>query len=310
MISSFYAVAIQVAVLFILISIGFICAKKSIFDEHAIKNLTHFILYFVTPTVVINSFNREYDPLLVKKLIVSAGCGAALHFLNILISYLLIHDKDQAKKTVLRYGIIFSNCGYMALPLQNALLGTEGVFLGTAYIAVFNLLTWTYGLILMSGTTKEISVKKIIINPGIIGITVGLIIFLTPVKLPVIIASSVQHLANLNTPLPMMIIGFYLAQITSFAVLKDKMLLWGIFIRLVICPLVALGLLYALNIRSNVLPAMVIASSAPTAANTTMFSAKYEKDTQTSVTMVAMSTLFSIITTPLIVSMAIALCNF
>ncbi len=309
MISSFSTVAVQVAVLFILISIGFLCSKKKIFDEHTIKHLTHFILYFVTPTVVINSFNREYDPLLVKKLLISAGCGFFLHLLFIVFSYILIHDKDQAKRAVLRYGIIFSNCGYMALPLQNAILGNEGVFLGTAYIAVFNLLTWTYGLVLMSGSVKEISIKKIIINPGIIGIVIGLVIFLTPLKLPVILASPVQHLANLNTPLPMFIIGFYLAQITSLAVLKDIKLLWGIIIRLVICPLAALGFLYLFGIKDNILPAMVIAASAPTAANTTMFAAKYEKDTQTAVTMVAISTLFSILFTPLIVSVAIALCN-
>lgn len=307
--TSFSAVAAQVAVLFILIAIGYLCSKKGIFDEHTIKHLTHFILYFVTPTVVINSFNREFDPLLVRKLGISALCALGLHLLNILISYAVIHDKDQAKKAVLRYGIIFSNCGYMALPLQNALLGTEGVFLGTAYIAVFNLLTWTYGLVLMSGSVKEISIKKIFINPGIIGITVGLIIFLTPLKLPAIIASPIVHLSNLNTPLPMMIIGFYLAQITSLTVLKEGKLVLGIFTRLILCPLAGLGIMYLLGIRSNVLPAMVIAVSAPTAANTTMFAAKYEKDTQASVTMVAISTLFSIITMPLIVSGALALCN-
>ncbi len=310
MISSFSAVAVQVAVLFILISIGFICSKKNIFDEHTIKHLTNFILYFVTPTVVINSFNRDYDPLLVKKLLISVGCGALLHFLSIVLSFILIHDKDKAKQAVLRYGIIFSNCGYMALPLQNALLGTEGIFLGTAYIAVFNLLTWTFGLVLMSGDVKEISIKKVFINPGIIGIVTGLIIFLTPIKLPVIIASPIQHLANLNTPLPMFVIGYYLAQITTLAVLKDFKLVLGIFIRLVLCPLAALGILYFMGIRDNILPAMVIAVSAPSAANTTMFAAKYEKDTQTAVTMVAIGTLFSILTMPLVVSAAIALCNF
>ena len=307
MISSFYSVATQVAVLFILIAVGFICSKKSIFDEHTIKHMTHFILYFVTPTVVINSFNREYDPLLVKKLLISTVCAVVAHLICILLSYLLIHDKEQAKRAVLRYGIIFSNCGYMALPLQNALLGTEGIFLGTAYIAVFNLLTWTFGLVLMSGKTSEISIKKVLINPGIIGIIIGLIIFLTPFKLPVIISSPVQHLANLNTPLPMMVIGFYLAEITTFSVLKDWKLILGIIVRLIICPLAVLGFMLLCGIRDNILPAMVIAASAPSAANTTMFAAKYEKDTGTAVTMVAMGTLFSIITMPLVVSLAISL---
>ena len=306
MFSSLTSVATQVAVLFILIGIGFLCSKKDIFDEHTVKHITHFILFFVTPTVIINSFNREYDPLLVKKLLVSAGCAVTAHVLAIVLSYILIHDKEQAKRAVLRYGIIFSNCGYMALPLQNAILGTEGVFLGTAYIGVFNLITWTYGLVLMSGSLKEINIRKVFINPGIIGIAAGLLVFLTPFKLPVILASPIQHLANLNTPLPMFIIGFYLAQIKSFAVLKDPKLLLGIAMRLILCPLAVMGVMFLLGIRDNILPCMVIASSAPTAANTTMFAAKYEKDTQISVTMVAMSTLFSIITMPVLVTLAMS----
>ena len=306
MFSRLTSVATQVAVLFILIGIGFLCSKKDIFDEHTVKHITHFILFFVTPTVIINSFNREYDPLLVKKLLVSAGCAVTAHVLAIVLSYILIHDKEQAKRAVLRYGIIFSNCGYMALPLQNAILGTEGVFLGTAYIGVFNLITWTYGLVLMSGSLKEINIRKVFINPGIIGIAAGLLVFLTPFKLPVILASPIQHLANLNTPLPMFIIGFYLAQIKSFAVLKDPKLLLGIAMRLILCPLAVMGVMFLLGIRDNILPCMVIASSAPTAANTTMFAAKYEKDTQISVTMVAMSTLFSIITMPVLVTLAMS----
>ena len=309
MISSFTEVATQVAVLFILIAIGFICSKKEIFDEHTIKHITNFILYFVTPTVVINSFNRDYNPLLLKKLLISTACAVVIHLLSIALSYLLIHDKDKSKKAVLQYGIIFSNCGYMALPLQSAILGTEGVFLGTAYIAVFNLLTWTYGLVLMSGKTSEISIKKIFINPGLIGIVTGLIIFFTPIKLPIFISSPVPHLANLNTPLPMMIIGFYLSKIPTLKVLKDWKLLLGIITRLVICPLAALVLMYLTGIRDNILPAMVIAVSAPRAANTTMFAAKYEKDTGTAVTMVAMGTLFSILTMPLVVTLAMLLCN-
>ncbi len=307
MFSSLTSVATQVAVLFILIGIGFLCSKKDIFDEHTIKHFTHFILYFVTPTVIINSFNREYDPLLVKKLLVSSGCAVLAHALAIALSYILIHDREQAKRAVLRYGVIFSNCGYMALPLQNAILGSEGVFLGTAYIGIFNLITWTYGLVLMSGSFREINIRKVFINPGIIGIAAGLLIFLTPFKLPVILASPIQHLANLNTPLPMFIIGFYLAQIKSFAVLRDPKIILGIAMRLILCPLSVMGVMFLLGIRDNILPCMVIASSAPTAANTTMFAAKYEKDTQVSVTMVAMSTLFSILTMPVLVTLAMSL---
>lgn len=307
MISSFSAVAIQVAVLFILITLGFVCSKVKIFDEHTIKHVTRFILYFVTPCVIINSFNRDFDPDMAKKLLIAAGSSFLIHLLSIGLSYACIHDKDRSRKNVLQYGIIFSNCGYMALPLQAAVLGPEGVFLGAAYVAVFNLFTWTFGLFLMSGQVSEIRIKKIVLNPGLLSIIAGVILFISPFKLPQIISSPVQHLANLNTPIPMLVIGFYLSQISSLKVLKDWKLVLGIFLRLVICPLLGLVILYLMGIKGTVLAAMVIAASAPTAANTTMFAGIYDKDTQTAVTMVAISTLFSIVTMPLVVSLALML---
>lgn len=307
MLQSLYEVATQVAILFILIAVGFICTKKKMFDEKSIKSLANFVLYIVIPTVIINSFNKDFDATLGKKLLICVACSLGLHALFILLTYAFIHDKDDAKKRVLQFGAVFSNCGFMSLPLQQALLGDEGVFLGAAYVGVFNLITWTYGLVLISGNKSEISLKKNFINPGVIGVAAGLVLFLTPIKLPEILSMPLHHFANMNTPLPMVIIGFYLAQITTFSVLKDSRLILGIFLRLLLFPLLGLGIMYLIGLRKTILVCMTIAASAPTAANTTMFAAKYDKDTQTSVTMVAFSTLLSIITMPVVVSLAMSL---
>ena len=79
-----------------------------------------------------------------------------------------VKDKEEARRRVLQFATVFSNCGYMALPLQSAILGQTGVFYGAAYIAVFNLVNWTYGLFLMGGSEVKFSIKKILINPGVI----------------------------------------------------------------------------------------------------------------------------------------------
>lgn len=304
MIENLLAVSTQVLILFILIGLGFLCAKKVIFTEASIKNLTNFILYFVTPCVVIASFHRDFDAALAKKLITCAIVAVIQHGLNILLAHTLIHDKDKGKQIAMQYAVVFSNCGYMALPLQNAILGSEGVFLGAAYICIFNLLTWTYGLVVMSGDRHAFSGKKLVLNPGVIGVGIGLILFLTPLKLPAVLLSPVNHLAALNTPLPMVIIGFYLAQITSFKFLKDPKIVLSLLLRLVVTPLLGFFLMKLCHLDTAVVTSMVIASCAPCAANTTMFSAKYNRDTKTAVTLVTMSTLFSILTTPLLVSFA------
>lgn len=305
MLQSLLAVSTQVFILFILIGLGTFCAKKAIFTDSSIKAVTNFVLYFVTPCVVIAAFHRDFDPNLAKKLVTCVIVAAFQHTLNILLAHTLLHDKNKAREVVMRYSVVFSNCGYMALPLQNAILGSEGVFLGSAYICIFNILTWTYGLIVMSGDRHAVTGKKIFLNPGVIGVTVGLVLFLTPLKLPQILLSPVTHLSNLNTPIPMVIIGFYLAQVQNLKILKDPKIILSLLLRLVITPLVGFALMKLCGLDKTVIAAMVIASCAPGAANTTMFAAKYDRDTEVAVTLVTMSTLLSIITTPVIVSLAL-----
>ena len=295
MITSLLLVAQQVLILFILLMVGLICTKKNFFTEEFISGISKFLLYTVTPCVIVNSFNREYDPNMLTAL--------GIHIFCILITHLFMKDPEESRQIVLRFGTVFSNCGYMALPLQQAILGNDGVFYGAAFIAVFNLVNWTYGLFLMGGKETKITAKKVFINPGVIGISIGLLLFLTPLELPTLILTPVQNLAALNTPLPMLIIGYYMAKITSFSVLKDKKLVLSIFLRLVFLPLCVFGILYACGLRGTLFTSMVIAASAPTAANTVVFSAMFKRDSSLAVAQVAISTLFSILTMPLIVSL-------
>jgi len=234
------------------------------------------------------------------------ACLVALlvHGVTILLAHVLLHDPVAARERVLRVGAVFSNAGFMSLPLQNALLGTEGVFYGAAYVAVFNLVLWSYGLVEMSGDRRNLSPRKLIFNPGVLSILVGLALFLGSVSLPHILAAPVGHLAALNTPLPMLIIGYYLGQTDLRTALRDLRSYTAIGLRLLVVPLLTLGVLFLCGIRGTLLVSCIIAASAPVAASTTMFATKYHCDTGLSVNMVSVSTLLSIVTMPLIVGLA------
>ncbi len=307
MLISFLSVGQQVIILFLLISVGFITAKKGFFTKESIANLAAFILYVVTPCVIIESFNRPFDPSMLSSLVTALLCAVFVHGLTIILVSFFIKDKEESRKRVLQFGVVFSNCGFMALPLQSALLGSDGVFFGAAFIAVFNIFVWTYGINLMDEGAKFLAFKKMFLNPGVIGVGIGLLLFLTPLELPFLLFKPVQYFAALNTPLPMVVVGFYLSQITSLAFFKDTKLLWSLCVRLVIVPLLSLAALYFMGVKGVLLTAVIIAASAPTGVNTVMFAVKFNKDPALAVTMVSVSTLFSIITMPLIVSFAMFL---
>jgi len=300
----FLNVLTQVVILLILILLGALLTKTKMLNSETVKGMTDLVLYIVTPCVIIKSFIREFDPSVTKKLLISFLIAFLAHFGYIIISHLLLHSKDKAQEKVLRFGTVFANCGFMAIPLLDALIGDDGVFYGTAFIAVFNILVWSYGIVLMSGDKKALTPKKMFINPGILGTAIGLIIFFLSVPVPTVIFKPIDFMANLNTPLPMIIIGYHLANSNLLLALKNIKVLISMALRLLIFPALVLGIMYLCGVRGNVLVACTISASVPTAANTTMFAAKFGADTSLSVSMVSLSTICSLATIPLIVTIA------
>lgn len=300
----FTNVLTQVVILLILILIGVVLAKGKVLTESGVKSMTDLVLYTVTPCVIIKSFIRDYDPATLKKLLISFLIALLAHIAFILLAHLIIHDKDKTKERVLRYGTVFSNCGFMSIPLQQALFKDEGVFYATSYIAMFQLFIWSYGIIVMSGDKKYLSPKKLVLSPGLIGLAIGLIVFLFSVPIPKIIFEPISYMASLNTPLPMIIIGFHLANSNVLVGIKNPKCLLAISLRLVVLPVIALVVMYLCSIRGVMLVSSVISCCAPVAAITTMFSAKFGQDTSLSVNFVSLSTVLSLITMPLIITLA------
>lgn len=304
LLENFIMIAQQVLVLFVLISVGFACGKKGILTDESSKKITDIVLFVVTPCVMVSAFQREFSMHLLGNILITAICAAATMIATIFISKLVFHDKNGARKKVLQFSAIFSNCGFMSLPMQKAVLGDDGWFYGSIYVAVFNIIVWSYGLLMMSGDKKQLSFKKLAFNPGIVGVLIALIIFVLRIELPYIIIEPVNFLAALNTPLPMLIIGFYLSQANLKKAFTDCGAYLAMALRLVVVPLLSFAVMYLLNVDRTILIACVIAGSAPTAATTTMFSAKYGRDVELSVSLVASTTVVSIITMPLIVALA------
>ncbi len=304
LLENFIMIAQQVLVLFILIGVGFACGKKRILTDESSKKITDIVLYVVTPCVMISAFQREFSMHLLGNILITALCATASIAATVFIAKLIFHDKNTARKKVLQFSAIFSNCGFMSLPLQKAILGDDGWFYGSIFVAVFNVIVWSYGLVMMSGDKKQMSVKKLAFNPGIVGVLIALIIFVLRIKLPYIISQPIDYLAALNTPLPMLIIGFYLSQADLKKAFTDAGAYLAMAVRLAVVPLLSMFVMHLLNVDPTIMIACVIASSAPTAATTTMFAAKYGRDVELSVSIVASTTLVSIITMPLIVALA------
>ena len=290
----------QVTVVFILIAVGFILKKTKTVNEEGVKQLANILLLFVTPSVLITAYQRDFKPELALNLLIAVLFSIIIHIVMILISSIIYRKEPSNKYRINIFSSIYSNCGYMAVPLLSAVLGDTGVFYGSAYLAIFNILVWTHGVSVYSGSIKSLSLKKAFINPGVIGSLISLILFFFSIKLPPIILEPVKYMAGLNTPLAMLILGSYLANV-DFKKTFKKLSIYGVFfLRLILFPTIAFFLARLMNLQSEVLAANLICAACPVATISTLFAARYDLDAGYSSEIVSISTLLSIITIPLV----------
>lgn len=295
-----YDVGINVIIIFILMAVGFVLQKFNFFTKEGIKQMTNFLLNVVTPCVLIEAYQKEFRTELAYQLLAAALFTVIILAISAVLCKLIFKKDPQNRYRIDSFSSIYSNCGFMALPLLAAVLGSDGVFYGSGYLAVFTLFYWTQGVYVMTENKKDLSIKKAFMTPGIVGTIIALVFFFTGIKLPYIAKEAVHHLANLNTPIPMVILGTYLANINFKKMPNVLPMLKVCFVRLIFIPVIALGVAYLLRLDPTVAKAVLISSACPTAAVTTLFATKYNLDADYSSQIVSVSTLLCVVTIPFI----------
>lgn len=299
----------QVAILYILVAVGAIADKAGIYTEKVAKSCTDLLFYIITPAVIIESFlSLEYNPETAKGLFIALACGFVLHIVSAALSALVFNRCSMDEACIYKYSCAYGNCGYMALPLASAVLGDEGVFYCSAVVISFQVFSFTHGIYTITkgkeGEKVKFDIKKLVLNPGVISVIVGLPLFLLSVRLPEIISSPINYIASLNTPVAMLIFGTYIANTDFKTIFKN----WRIFavslVKLIILPLILLTGFRLAGITGTLLVALSISAGAPTANNTVMFAAKYDRNTGLASQTVAVVSFISIITLPVMIALA------
>lgn len=310
-------VATQVGVLFALMGAGALCRRLKLIDEAAVKGIVNLLILVVTPCLIVDSFQRPFDSSMMNGFLWAILVTFVAHAAFI-AAVGLYRGRDAKSRPVLRLAMVFSNAGFMGIPLEQAILGQEGVFYGIVYVVMFNIFIWSWGLWEMrkgeSGagggrkTPKEkwMAARSMVLNPGTMGVAAGLPLFLCSAALPHVVGTPVRLMSGLNTPLAMVVIGFYLAGADFRRVVRAPSAYVAVAVRLLAFPLAMIGGLcvFKSHFPREMMLALVIAASAPVAAMVSMFSSKFGKDVDLSVGLVSGSTLLSILTMPPVIAFA------
>lgn len=303
---AFLSVILEVAVILLLILVGYFTVKKGMFTKESLGSITSFLLYIVTPCLIVSSFlSAESGKLDGWTLLLAAVLPALSIVISIALSYLFFRKEPSGRRRVLRFSMIFCNVGFMGIPLVEGIVGSEGVLYGSFFIAVFNIFCWTYGYVMMGG--GKVRLKALLLNPGVIGIVIGLPLYLLDVPVPALIERPIELISALNTPLAMIVVGGYIAQVKLRAFVSDLAVYKMAVLRLVVAPLLYLALVWLLRPDETLLMSTVIQAATPVAANCVLFAVQYDSDAELASKSVAVSTALSVVTIPLLTVLVQAL---
>ena len=202
--------------------------------------------------------------------------------------------------------VYYSNSGNLIVPIVTFVLGPEWVLYGCVFMCVQLIFLWTHGKKILS---REASFdwKKIILNINMISIGIGIVLFFTRIRLPEIIGDTFQSVGNMIGPASMIVTGMLFAGMDLKQIFISKRVYFISFLRLILIPLISLFLLKISHLASfsadgnKILLIVFLAVITPSASTVTQMCQVYGNDSQYASAINVVTTLFSILTMPLMV---------
>lgn len=291
----------QLVKMFFIMLLAILCYKIKLVNQEGNKTVSNLLLLVVNPFVIITTYQTAYRPELVKGLIISFCAAVICHIAGILVTTLFIRTGHNPDSNIERYNAMYSNCGFIGIPLISSVLGSDGVFFLSAYIVVFNLFSWTHGVVLMEKKISWDNVKKGLLSPMVIATVIAVLLFFSRLRFPSVVLDSMDYVAGMNTPLAMMVAGFSVAQTDILKMCTKYRIYLSCFLKLILIPAVMILLLKAFPLPREIAMTILIASACPAATTGTMMAIRYKQNYTYSSEIFAMSTIFAIVTIPLIV---------
>ena len=294
----------QIIVLFLMMGCGLAVVKLGMLKVEDSKALSVITLYLLLPSVVIHSFDIEYTPEVMSGFLLALAAALAFH--GILFVICTVLSSIFHLGAVEKCSLIYNNSGNIIIPLVAALLGEEWQIYATAFLAVQMTILFSHGQSVMEGK-PGINWKKIVTNPNMIAVVAGLVLFLTPLQLPDVMADTVTSMARAVGPVSMIMLGMTLADIEWKKLFTGKRVYGIVLARMALLPLVAVfflriwGTLSSVPDSRSILLVTLLAAITPTAATITQMAQLYDQDAAYASAINVMTTVVCVVTMPLMV---------
>jgi predicted permease len=293
--------------MFAMMALGFIMKRTKLSSERLPGDLSNIIIYFAQPALIIRTYIRPFDKSILMGALWVLLISAVYHGLIFALTLFFFKKAPERTRKVYRYGVLFSNAAFLGIPLVMSVAGDVAVLYVCIFVIAFNIYAWSVGCYIYTGDKKYISPRKMFINPATVPTYIGLIFFFTPLGTctPSFVTELLTYVENLLVPASMLLVGLRFAELDFRNAFKDKYLPLALVLRLFAAPLIAFALMSLISLcgaslSDDVRITVMICSSTPVAVFANVMAEKFGGDSVTAGKFVAVSTLLSLVTIPIV----------
>ena len=303
---NFVSLLNTIATIALLLATGFGLRKWGVIDNAVSKGLSSIIVKVAQPMLIISSLiSLEYSAENLKKGLTALALSLGVHFvLGILAHFGAFGIRDFDERKIAEFAVMFTNCGFIGFPIIESLYGAEGLFCGAFYVVGFHLFTWTWGMAILSRGRDDIKLtpKKIFVNFGTVPCLIGFILFLLPFDLPPFFSMTAGYLANLATPVSVLITGSLIATGSLRELFGRGKNYYVAALRLLVFPAVICVGLKLCGLSEFFVIFGTVMAAMPSASVVTMFGELYNINPPYASRLVGLTSILCVVTLPLAVA--------
>lgn len=300
----------QMLMLLAMMLVGFLIFRLNWLDSHSCGSISKIVINVCNPALMINGVlgkgERLAGSMLFQTLVLVAVYYGSLTLISLPVASALRVQKKHFN--LYRLMIIFSNVGFMGIPVITSIYGKEAMLLIAFYNLGYNLLLYTYGIYLArrcngeenAGEVQKGGQWKQLINPGVVGCIVAIAIFASNTSMPDSVCTFFSYVGNAAVPLSMLMIGASFAQGGKKEFFLDKKMYVFSFIKLLAIPITVALLLRLLPWPAMVEGVFILMFAMPVASIVVMLATENGADAIESTKGIIITTLLSVLTIPIV----------
>ncbi len=283
--------------LLIMILVGWVSTKAGILDAKGNQKISAIVLKVCNPMLSLTAASSTAKALSLQEFGIASLISLCMFLFYIFLATVSAKYfyQEENKQTLYKMMFVFSSLGFIGVPVVRSILGEEYVIYVSAFMLMFSVIFYTYGIITVDG---KMEIKKML-NTGNLFWLVAMLIILFKIQLPEFILSPITYIGNATTPLALLLVGYTLFQIPIRELIEDKRIYIFTAIKMIVLPIFLYKILCFFPVSEDLAKVSLILFGMPVGNMPLMLAMEKGYDTRLCTTGIVITSILCVITIPI-----------